>query len=108
MHALDHMCLFSLVAKQSPGALILVDNGQLTARLVKQYLMYHPVSPSGVNDSTVEHSEPRNDHDRQHDRVGPIEGILLDQDGKDEQGHQEPHVQQWNRVPLKTMILVSF
>ena len=70
--------------------------------------MYHPVSPSRVNDSTVEHSEPCNDHDRQHDRVGPIEGILLDQDGKDEQGHQEPHVQQWNRVPLKTMILVSF
>ena len=63
--------------------------------------MDHVVRPLGVLDHPVEDDEPGCHHDRQHDRVSPVEGVLLDEVGKHRQGHCEPHEKQRHGVPLR-------
>ena len=77
VQALHHVRLLGHVPKQSPRRLVLVHKRQLTACLVKQNLMDHAIGAAGVDDHSVDGEPPHGDHDRQHDRVGPIEGVLL-------------------------------
>ena len=101
MHALHHVSLFCLMAKNATRSLISVDECQLTSRLVKQNGLYHTVRAAGVRDSAVEREEPEGNHYGKHDRVGPVEWIFLDEKGKDSEGHQESQVEQRQCVPLK-------
>ena len=78
MHALHHVSLFCLIAKNATCGLISVDECQLTSCLVKQNGLYHTVRAAGVRDSAVEREEPEGNHNGKHDRVGPVEWIFLD------------------------------
>ena len=81
MHALHHVSLFCLMAKNATRGLIAVNKCQLTSCLVKQNRLYHSVRAAGIGDSAVEREEPEGNHYREHDRVGPVEWIFLDEQG---------------------------
>ena len=89
VQSLHHVSLLSLVPEQPSCRLILVHKGELTSCLVQQNLVYHAVSAPRVNDHSVNGEPPEGNHDGQHDWVGAIEGILLDQHGQHGEGNQE-------------------
>ena len=99
-HLRDQHASFRHVRAQLTGQLVFVDESQLDACGVKQDLMYHVVGALGVLDHAVKEDEPRGHHDREHDWVGPVEWILLDQVSKNRQRHCEPHEQERHCVPL--------
>ena len=94
MHALHHVSLFSLMAKNATCGLISVDECQLTSRLVKQNGLYHSICAAWVGNSAVEREEPKGNHYWKHDRVGPVERVFLDEHRQDGEGHQESQVEQ--------------
>ena len=79
MHALHHVSLFGLMAENAPRGLIPIDKCKLTASLVKENGLDHAISAARVGYGTVKSEEPEENHDWQHDGVGPIERIFLDQ-----------------------------
>lgn len=103
VQSLNHVRLLGLVAENTPRSLILVDECQLTACLIQQDLMDHAISPTRVDNSTVQREEPSSDHYRQHYRVGPVEWILLNEDGKYDERDNESREEQRNRVPSLAM-----
>ena len=79
MHALHHVCLLSHMAENAPGGLILVDECQFRSRLIEQDLLDHPVGPPRIDHGSIQRRHPHKHHDWQHDRVGSIERVLLDE-----------------------------
>ena len=93
MHALHHVCLFSHMSKNASCCLVLVDERQFRSCLVEQDLLDHAVGATGVHHRAIQSCNPGRNHDRKHDRVSTVEGILLDQDSKGDQGDNEPREQ---------------
>ena len=62
--------------------------------------MHHAIGAPRVLHCPVECHEPHGDHYREHDGVGPVKWILLDEYGEDYQRDNEPHVEHRDRVPL--------
>ena len=52
--------------------------------------MDHVVGATGVLDATVQRGCEAYDHDRKHDRVSPVKGVLSDQVRESYQRHCEP------------------
>lgn len=75
---LNHQRSLYRVLSQLPGHLILEDECQFGAGGVEQYLMDHVVGALAVLDRTIEKDCEQYEHERQHDRVTLIEGVLFD------------------------------
>jgi hypothetical protein len=72
--------------------------------LVEEDLLHHAVGALRVLDCSVQNQQPGSYHDRKHDRVVPVEGVLLDQECQDNEGHEESRKEQGDGVPLKQKI----
>jgi len=77
VHALTHVCLFSIMSENATRSLIPINESQLHARLVEKNGLHHAVSAARVGDHAVKCEGPEDDHYWQHNRVSSVERVFL-------------------------------